>query len=417
MHPKTRRLNPTLVKQMFKNVKKALGGNRSLYKTKGYVGKFRSRRPTRGPSAYRAFGSFKKLEHGGVVNSDVSGTDSRVTYLGHSTFVRNEISRSVARAVVRKLALMAKLHFQSWGEIVNDTSGGYFYEVTYFETLSSTSPVVASSPKLDANKLWQEHADEMEKLINNTVSGTVSDIPEFVQFRLLRDNPLGTGDPVDERTIATLNAKDIRLHLMMTSAMSLQNRTKATNAVGDENADNMNDIENNPLVGKRYNFRGNSTYEKSDRYARIAAALSAGVSDGFIRFTPSTPTQLARWHKPPNGNYLYECFKTGKVTLAPGQIKKSFLKTVKTMKFQQYVYMFRNNMKQFTVPSSDPVRCRLGESEVLGLEKILDSRASTEDKISIGWQIDYTIGSYITYHHRPTTNTIMEVDPVAVPQI
>jgi len=402
----SRRIKPTVIKAY----RVPIG---PVYKTRGFVGKFRNRRKTPGPSAYRSFGSFKKSEFGGVVSSNNGGTDRRVQYVGHSSFNRDEISASVARAVVRKLAMMAKLQFQSWSDTVNAGSSSLFTRLRYYPSFQSVVPTTTTSSSVGPNGTWQQLADGFE---NSMVGMSSNDIPAVVSIELWRDDVVGAGDNPDDRALAILNAKDLRLHLYITSAMRIQNRTLASNEVGDDMADNRNDIENNPLIGRRYMYRGNATYEMSDRTSRQPNHLAAGVSDGFIEFVPQTTGELVRWSKPPSGSYLYNCFKTSKITLKPGEIKKSFLKTQKTMKFQQFIYLFNRQLLQKDISSTVPVRCKLGMSEFLGLEKVLDSRASIEAPISLGWQIDFCVGSYVTHYSKPATNTIMNVVNAAVPQ-
>lgn len=404
----SRRIKPTLIKAY-----RVPTG--PVYKTRGFVGKFRNRRKTQGPSAYRSFGSLKKSEFGGVVNSSPFGTERRVQYLGHSTMNRDEISASVARAVVRKLAMMAKLQFQSWTDVIAAGTGGYKIRLRYYPSLQSTVVTTVTTPAQGGLASWQSFADAFETLMVGMATGN-ADIPEAVEIQLMRENPLGAGDPIDDRAIASLNAKDLKLHLYMTSAMRIQNRTLASNEVDDDMADNRNDIENNPLVGRRYMYRGNATYEMSDKTSRQVNHLTASVDNGFIEFVPQTAAELTRWHKPPSGSYLYNCFKNSKITLKPGEIKKSYLKTEKTMKFQQFIYLFRGQLSQKLASSNDPVRCKFGVSEFLGLEKVLDSRSSIEAPISLGWQIDFCVGSYVTHYVKPTTNTIMNVVEAAVPQ-
>ena len=406
--PPARRVKPTLVKAYRVPVGR-------VYKTRGFVGKFRSRRKTQGPSSYRAFGSLKKSEFGGVVSSLAGGSDRRVQYVGHSTFNRDEISASVARAVIRKLAMMAKLQFQSWSDVLGSGRGGYKIRLRYYESLQSTVAMAVTTVPYGSLSTWQQVADGFENLMFGMAT-TNADIPEAVEIQLMRENPLGPGDPLDDRALATLNAKDLKLHLYVSSAMRIQNRTLASNEVDDDMADNRNDIENNPLIGRRYMYRGNATYEMSDKTARQPDHLTAGVIDGFIEFVPESASELQRWHKPPSGSYLYNCFKSSKISLKPGEIKNSYISTEKVMKFQQFIYLFRGQLAKKFAGSNAPVRCKFGVSEFLGLEKVLDSRSSIEAPISLGWQIDYCVGSYLTHYVKPTTNTIMNVVEAGVPQ-
>jgi hypothetical protein len=84
-------------------------GTRSkpVHTTIGKRSKFAKRKRVVGAGKYLRHGSYKKLERGGTLQSASDGVDKGCVYFAHSCFARDEIADAVARALVRRLCIMA----------------------------------------------------------------------------------------------------------------------------------------------------------------------------------------------------------------------------------------------------------------------------------------------------------------------
>lgn len=397
----------------FRSAKSALRGSRPLHVTRGYHGVFKSRRRVPPTTKMLNYGSLKKREIGGGAVSDFPGTEQRVLYIGHSTMNRTEIYATMTRALARKLVMMAKVDFTAWTDPLPVGTGGWFVTVRSFDNLGDTAPGSTVSASLGVANDFQDLANTIGTTITSRFGGAnESTTPEFVFISLSTEDPGAT----DSRQVAVINLKNLYLNFYITSKMTIQNRTKSSNVVDDPSAENRNDIENNPLNGYRYMYTGNSAYMRGTNYTRETNLFVPDVTNGYINFVPNSDDQRSRFHRPPLPQMIRNCKKYGRLRIMPGEMKSSYLKYDKRMQFQAFIRLFKDQIFQIQAVSNDPVRCGMGNCEVMALEKSLDSREATEPAVTVGWEISQTYGCYCTYKPSNATVQIMEVSGVAVPQ-
>ena len=381
------------------------------YVTRGYKGKFRPRNK-RGlnAGAYLKYGSSKKREIGGTINSQTGDPpiERRVLYIGHSSFNRDEIHQAAARAITRKACKMAKIDFTAWDEFIDIGNDSLFWTIEFFRNLTDAGIVTAPAlvVPFSASSRYQDLSASMASIILETVSLTFSnDTPEHVEIKLFRRSQAAN----DDRPVAVLKCKSLKLSLSVTSKMSLQNRTRASSVVGDEQADNANNIENNPLTGRRYLYSGNSSYLKADDRPRQTNMFAPGTSNGLIEFVPTTPEELAQFWQPPGAHAIKNCKKTSKVTINPGETKASYLSYSRTMMWQTYIRLMKDQLVALARSDVNPKRCDMGSCELLGFEKEIDTRESTEPTMSVGWELTQTYSALVRYRETSSTVQIMQV--------
>ena len=151
-------------------------GSYRRYVSRGYIGKFRKRTRQAKAGAYLTYGSSKKKEIGGSIDSTPAGPDPpidrRVLYIGHSTMNRDEIHICMARAVTRKACRMAKMDFTAWSELVDIGNDSIYFTVVFFTNLTATSPVeIPLVPLLaTAASNYQQLAESLATLIQQSTN-------------------------------------------------------------------------------------------------------------------------------------------------------------------------------------------------------------------------------------------------------
>lgn len=409
------------------------------YRTRGYHGRYRKRHRVRGPSKAHIHGSVSCSEFGGVVDSKTNAIDdSRVMYIGHCNMIRTELFRSFARAIMRKLFSLAEINFTGWLDPIAASTGGLFFRVKYYAKTTNFIATADTTPQSGNTVTGEEYGNSLLDLLVGLFPDR--DTPQFAEFELWRDSPLGSSDPADSRMIASIPGSSLRVHVEMESKLSVQNRTLASveqpvdpaNPTEEEElalaeADKSTDIESNPLVGRRYMFTGNQGIERADTYNRKPGHLVASTENGLIAYKPTfVNDQLTRWHKPPPAHFIVNCTKSSKISLAPGQIKTSYLYTKKSMSLTQFLLIHSHGMRQMGVANSGPVppasfdyipvKVNYGVSEVLGFEKLVDTRQSKEPRIALGWEINNKTSVYVTFKNKISSATLMQVKTTPVPQ-
>lgn len=124
---------------------------------------------------------------------------------------------------------------------------------------------------------------------------------------------------------------EIFLEVYAKSELKLQNRTLASVAADDPDADSKDNVASNPLVGRYYTFNG-LPKPKHSRYNIGQSTINDqtfGVMDGtgIAGFGgTATSTISPTFREPPSPGLFNNCTGSGKVRMEPGQIK-SFFKT------------------------------------------------------------------------------------------
>lgn len=199
----------------------------------------------------------------------------------------------------------------------------------------------------------------------------------------------------DDGSRLEINTSQIRLSVYVKSVLKIQNRTLASSVAGNTDADNANNIANNPLIGRKYGVNG-SRFAPLLQYgagAAFDAATNGLLSNDWSRFTDGNDLQHYRHFVSPSQ------FK-GRVTatgcrLQPGQIKHDTLVLRKTMTFAQ-LFDFK---KQFEQRAG-----WYGRTNMFWFEKEIETGVD-EPIIEIGYQLDTHMGA-TCYMQKPLSRPI-----------
>jgi len=150
-----------------------------------------------------------------------------------------------------------------------------------------------------------------------------------------------------------------------------------------------NDITTIPLIGKIYTATKWATgLSIASRGATNAAYKPFQVIGdyGLIDVGSSeTPNQSQLLLQKPPPAWFFSSTKGANVRIDPGEIKKSYVKFKATMSLNNFL------IKCPTIMGSSEISIQIvpfGKCEVIGLEKMLDSRDETSSKISLGYELN-----------------------------
>jgi hypothetical protein len=379
-------------------------GTRSkpVHTTIGKRSKFAKRKRVVGAGKYLRHGSYKKLERGGTLQSASDGVDKGCVYFAHSCFARDEIADAVARALVRRLCIMAELDFTSWNTRLHSQSDEYSIGFqSYLDVADGTldtSALIFVNSTSNYSSLADVCRAALVEVINNG-----EETPEFVNVVLYRRRPNN-----ELIKLALMNLKNVKLDLCSSSRFVVQNRTAAA-GLPDGQEENVNDIQANPLVGRRYLCTGSAPLQKSDVPSRDASILTPDGDSWYKEFTPTNSLATTRWTKPPAANFFKNCIKSNYIRLSPGEIKSSKIDYNKTMSFFMFIRLMKDALKRKKEQSIVPVRISgLGNTEVIGFEKMIDSRTG-EPLVTVGYEANYSIGCIAWYKKTQSAVELIEV--------
>jgi len=385
----------TAVSQMLPGVATALtfgkrGKKRSKkmsYSTTGsYVGPFRSRKITgfSKTDAYRNFGFCNTTEITGTVS------DPDCVYVGHSTTSGHRILTVFLQAALRKL--YRKVGFTCTN--VNDPLLGYEGASDGWRLILSVKEV--STGVITTVTYDTIGVDSIARIVGDTAGGVAPGWPSLYNFWI---NYLQNGPPTgatQQPTRLSLYQRDGNLasfyhfmgdiyfpnemiNLYVKSELKIQNRTLGSSGSGDAE-----DVTNNPLVGKSYEFTTANPRVKVENCDIISSMIDAtGVITRRAAEFPAQTNVIMR--EPPSPKIFWNISKHGKVLLQPGNIKKDTL----TYVVRKQVYQFFQDLDWRPVSNAVATAISMkgsGKSALFALEDVINVNAS--QNISIAYEVN-----------------------------
>lgn len=385
------------------------------YLTKGVKAKFKRR--TR-PQKYNVFekqGSVKHLEIGGTVSSRVGPNpedEKRCLYVGHTTFDQIELLKILMRGIVRRLAFHCKQFFNNWQEPSNF---GHTVQVRFYYRKgvdASGAVLVAQTATIPVGDTWESFEN-----LCQLAFVTMQDTPDY-NIQLLRvdirdPSPNAAGS---REVLASIDMEKALFDIEIVSKMRIQNRTVAS--VQDPDSDVMTDVSNNPLHGRRYMCSGNGLKPGQDTGTGVAdKAMVGGYPNGILTYVPGDSEDMYR--KPPRSTIFTNVKKQQTVDVKPGDIKTSYLKYTATMSVDNFLKAFRLHLYDMKVWYPNTLInlpkkhfCSLGKTELIAVEKLLDSRVD-EPTISIGYELVQSFKGLVRLRKNLITAPIVDVRAAA----
>lgn len=346
---------------------------------------------------FKSRGVVMRQESGGVI------TDSQCIYIGHSTCPQNLVIRNVCRALLKTLVRKCGQTISSF-EVQPES--GYMYA-----TLDHRDPAALTdwTQKIQA---LSGTFDNMASLIQNLLfTAQVTATPQEFGRLAIYHSPYSTG--TYQKADAEIDLRQYKLFFDIKSVLKVQNETLASATEGDPNADEIDNITNNPLTGMIYSNLGkwanyltyrDGKFKTSSSVSPLGPELVANRQNGVLSAT-STSSSTSELKKPPLRAYQFGCKRQGLVNLEPGAIKYSNLHFTASMYFNTWAMKFTDpNWSQ-----AEDYKIAFGNCALIGLEKSLASRQVGASTIKVGYQIDNTFKVYGSSVQPPQTNEIIEV--------
>lgn len=368
------------------NYLSATGGKsvpRDKYSTRGYNGRSFNKAKKKNVSQFRFYAN-----KGFVDTYETSGTlsDPDCLYLGHVAQNKVHTMRTMIRALFRKL-LMITVRYQ--GTSASDVIPGFLFGDT-----GTVYKYVLLQRNSDDNTVTVLQEAFSTTTTNHTIQAlTGTFIGSFIAYTTTQlgaaNNKLSPfklqlyqkdGNVTDFWNFqGELNLEDEKVNIISISDMKVQNRTKSGGA--DTNIESVN---NNPLIGKRYYCDGLPR-------TKIPTSLAA-MSVGGVILRRGAQIGFGEEGKEPflAGNFV-NCKKSAGITLQPGEIKSGrlvyktsclFLKYLLMMKWQEDdVGLFHHN---------------LGACEMYALEDMINVDIS--ENIALAYERNCKVGVCFTTH-------------------
>lgn len=324
----------------YKGAKLAYGAYKLYQKYKGKKGE--SRLKTKLYHTTGAYGGKVKLSRSGLIDSfaryNVNGvvmvdettgsvTDPDCIYIMNEAINSRDLIWMICKAMVRKLFEKAGIRITGAKDPVIDISGGQStpnFTVRLVTVNKFTGAWVNTDYTLIATSTFEDVAGWFRNNFEQYCSGhgelSNSNMDELHKFILLKGTAANLATNHDSRSELLFNETFIDIYGL--SELKFQNRTKATGGGVDAE-----DINNNPLVGKSYLFRG---VPKPKANAWVVGGTNSALfafermqyNRGLVTFGGNSGGFDPQMREPPSPSMFWNCVKAGKVRVEPGEIKK-----------------------------------------------------------------------------------------------
>lgn len=192
------------------------------------------------------------------------------------------------------------------------------------------------------------------------------------------------------RIASTINLKLENIHCYSQSSIKFQNRTKSG---GTNETDNVN---NNPLVGRIYEFTSGVPRPKVEN-----TYLLERITDGFgvelIRGAEFA-ANVQGLKEVPRASFFANCNKSISLKLQPGDIKKNSIRHSFKMLFNDfllnYALLFNNNGVGKTAKAT-------GKCAMLALEDMINIDAG--DLVTLAYEVNRIVGIYTSSGKAPSS--------------
>lgn len=353
---------------------------RHLYKTNGtYGGRMKEAKARTVDTAYYK-GSVLRFETGATF------TDANAVYILHGTCPYEYMMASFARAIVKHIMDKAGYTIVNW----NDTpflgsASNISYRMYYRVANTTTAPVQVNSGNVALNTFIDMATAVMDAI---RASVTSSLAIELIRIDLLEQVAVN-----NTYVRASLDCSNAYINWECASTLTFQNSTLATTTV-ETNNDEETNIENNPLIGYYYTHKtkNRNSIELTGKMLNVTQNnYIIHERNGFVAFGAATDNNLVL-RKPPQNPQTFKLSMASRLKLLPGEIKKNKLQFVDRMSLSRFCKIFSEGVDT-TAGMLD--KLDIGKVGLIGLEAMLNSRLASEPQVSVGFQHDLTIKSYI----------------------
>jgi len=344
---------------------------------------------------FRSDGFSKKGITLNYERSNVLG-DTRVVTVGHTTACRTHLQVALAHSIVKAMASQMDIPIESFSNQIITSLAGDTFDLHY---LTAAGPAPAATGvvvyTVIGNPVTSTWAD-----VASALAAVIEGFSEQVELLTFSFNPVLTG--VRTHFISLKNAF---FHCQVASSLKMQNRSVPSADAGEDNAE---DVHNVPVTGRSYSGMGTGTTRLnpgstiftsqvglwSDDYGVISMAGTSTIAP-----TPS-PSNII---EPEDAGTFVDVKKTGGIHIEPGQIKTSFLFSKINMSVNRYMTLIHTGN---LAAAGTRYRARTGKFKFYQLEKLLEPNQGSPYPISIGYENNTRIKTYISFGKGAPTSTV-----------
>jgi len=331
---------------------------------------------------------FAKYANKGVYHvAECNGTvsDPDCVYLSHVAVDSYSMMIQLTNALMRKLFEKSGVNITNVDEPLPHLSfadaSGYTIELTQIdentgiESLTATYLTVAGSTIASISNLFFDRFIFFSSG-SGTTSGALGNRLRLFRLILYTQDVNTTYQRIFK---CAINLEDEIICLKGVSKMKLQNRTLAA-----DGSTSREDVSNNPLVGRRYEFK---TYPKGrDKALYLMNTVLANEGVNLVR---ASQFSGGTYKEPPLPNHFSNCKGSSLIQLEPGEIKYATVKYEKNMGFLTFLTKVHILLDNVT-----PARLHDAPfpSQMFALEDMINVNPTSN--ISIAYEINKELGIY-----------------------
>lgn len=319
--------------------------------------------------------------------------DVNCVYVGHYALPLNLVFKSCCMSLARQVM---RSHGQYMSDFRAESEEAAMNCLINFRT-TLDGPITTSVP---INTAARPTIEELGAAIGQNIINALAGNRYFEVVNVI----VKTNTSAEQ--IFNVPGNQIWFTIMGNSNLQVQNRTAAGTGVPTGDQTNMLDIENNPLRGKvyqgfgnihPYRFNNDGVGTKSMRFENADGLLFLGSNDAALSTEMGTALK-----KPPPRQSFGGVVKSNYVSLAPGEIKRSNVKTTMKVNLNQFIKIFQDNLDgAVNVDSlSTTGFVNKGRGVFYGLEKLLDAGGETQNPISVGIEVTATVSTVCNANKR-----------------
>lgn len=353
-----------------RQVRKSVRRRNRLYRTKGSLVK----------DAYYK-GCTIRQERGGVMSDPFCLT------IGHTVPFR-QVRRAFFMSIIKLALDKAGISMESPDQSINLAQAG---DQIYIYYRSLDQPASATQSFFNYTIIANDSLTTITTgIVNNYETALVAGLFQDLVLETVMFFANGANDLASVR-ISLLNAK---CSYYFNSVMKLQNRTSD----GAANTE-VTDLVAQHVVGKSYSGYGNYTPTRiRPSYTSAAYPNIIGDNKGLISAV-STGNPDYQWKEPAPANHFEKVDYSTGVRFAPGELKHSYVRYKCSMPISQFLKEVVRRWDPISVGDEPltPYRIEKAKFKFFMLEKEIETvdLASPATNVTIGWEIDQTVGCVI----------------------
>jgi len=340
-----------------------------------YGGSF-GRASVKGAQARKKF-----VEKGMTQTTETHGLvdDPDCCYLMHASMAYQPLIRLAAKSIIRKLFVKAQFEPTSSSQIIPLVSITFdsLVMIIYDQNrvaISTTTPPLLTDCTIDyfAGALYSQFL----QYSNQPVGANEKRTPTWIYlFQDPSDVSVGTDNYINLSNICLL---DERVHIMSKSELKIQNRSNS--AAGSTNID---DVSNNPLVGKVYEFN----YLPTPYNEGLNVFKSISSTNG-VKLVRAAEVALATggnfFKEPPIPKIFRNCVKATTIRLEPGSIKYHNLIDF----VSKNVLLWLEDIAFSNIEDLTRVKCKIG---LIALEDVINVNEAQLITLAYECQKSYSV--------------------------